>query len=97
MRSTLLCDYTHTSVLFAIILVFVFTVYATSSQIGSFARMHELLTAAAESNPVPGNAHGSYLTMRSKNGIIFGGAYPALCFHNPPPFFTYTHTYKPSI
>jgi len=30
MRSTLLCDYTHTTVLFAIILTFVFTVYATS-------------------------------------------------------------------
>ncbi|KAK7052509.1 urea transporter, partial [Favolaschia claudopus] len=72
MRSTLLCDYTHTTVLFAIILVFVFTVYATSPKIGSPARMHELLTAAAASAPVPGNAHGSYITMRSKNGLIFG-------------------------
>ena len=34
--------------------------------------MHELLTAAADASPVPGNAHGSYLTMRSKNGLIFG-------------------------
>jgi SSS family transporter len=72
MRSTLLCDYTHTTVLFAIILVFVFTVYATSPKIGSPTRMHELLTAASIANPVPGNAHGSYMTMRSKNGLIFG-------------------------
>ncbi|KAF7377971.1 Urea transporter [Mycena sanguinolenta] len=72
MRSTLLCDYTHTTVLFAIILVFVFTVYATSPKIGSPARMHELLTAVASTAPVPGNAHGSYVTMRSKNGLIFG-------------------------
>ncbi|KAK7457086.1 hypothetical protein VKT23_010387 [Stygiomarasmius scandens] len=72
MRSTLLCDYTHTSVLFAIIFVFIFTVYATSPKIGSPARMHELLTAAAQSAPVSGNAHGSYVTMRSKNGLIFG-------------------------
>ncbi|KAJ6480136.1 urea transporter [Mycena sanguinolenta] len=72
MRSTLLCDYTHTTVLFAIILVFVFTVYATSPKIGSPARMHELLTAMASTAPVPGNAHGSYVTMRSKNGLIFG-------------------------
>ncbi|KAJ7910497.1 urea transporter [Mycena leptocephala] len=63
---------THTTVLFAIILVFVFTVYATSPKIGSPARMYELLTAAAEAAPVPGNAHGSYITMRSKNGLIFG-------------------------
>lgn len=34
--------------------------------------MHELLTAAAGATPVPGNAHGSYLTMRSKDGLIFG-------------------------
>jgi len=34
--------------------------------------MHELLTAAALESPVPGNAGGSYVTMRSKNGLIFG-------------------------
>lgn len=72
MRSTLLCDYTHTTVLFAIILTFLFTVYATSPKIGSFSKMHDLLAAAAEKAPVAGNAHGSYLTMRSKNGLIFG-------------------------
>jgi Na+/proline symporter len=72
MRSTLLCDYTHTTVLFAIILTFVFTVYATSPLIGSPAKMHDLLAAAAASKPVLGNAQGSYMTMRSKNGLIFG-------------------------
>lgn len=63
---------THTTVLFAIILVFVFTVYATSDKIGSPSNMHALLTRAAEASPVSGNAHGSYVTMRSKNGLIFG-------------------------
>ncbi|KAF8184798.1 urea transporter [Pholiota molesta] len=72
MRSTLLCDYTHTSVLFVIILTFVFTVYASSDKIGSPQRMHDLLTAASATSPVPGNAHGSYVTIRSKNGLIFG-------------------------
>ncbi|KAJ7621021.1 urea transporter [Roridomyces roridus] len=72
MRSTLLCDYTHTTVLFAIILVFVFTVYATSDKIGSPDKMYELLTAASAAAPVQGNARGSYITMRSKNGLIFG-------------------------
>jgi len=72
MRSTLLCDYTHTTVLFAIILTFVFSVYATNEKIGSPSKMHELLTAASAAAPVSGNAGGSYLTMRSKNGLIFG-------------------------
>jgi len=72
MRATLLCDYSHTTVLFAIIFVFIFTVYATSPKIGSPAKMHELLTLAASQMPVEGNAGKSYLTMRSKNGLIFG-------------------------
>ncbi|KAG6859950.1 hypothetical protein C0995_001386 [Termitomyces sp. Mi166 len=72
MRATLLCDYTHTTVLLAIILTFVFTVYSTSPKIGSIRTMHALLTAASDAAPVPGNAAGSYLTMRSKNGLIFG-------------------------
>jgi urea-proton symporter len=59
-------------VLFAIIFVFMFTVYATSDKIGSISKMHELLVDAATATPVPGNAGGSYLTMRSKNGLIFG-------------------------
>lgn len=63
---------THTSVLFAIIFVFMFTVYATSDKIGSIDKMHELLTKAALETPVSGNAGGSYLTMRSTNGLIFG-------------------------
>ncbi|KAI6129366.1 urea transporter [Pisolithus croceorrhizus] len=72
MRSTLLCDYTHTTVLFAIILTFVFTVYVTSRYIGSISKMHFLLSEASTVAPVAGNAGGSYLTLRSKNGLIFG-------------------------
>jgi hypothetical protein len=34
--------------------------------------MHELLDRATAENPVVGNAGGSYLTMRSKSGLIFG-------------------------
>jgi Na+/proline symporter len=51
---------------------FVFSVYATNEKIGSPLKMHELLTAASTAAPISGNAKGSYLTMRSKNGLIFG-------------------------
>lgn len=34
--------------------------------------MHDLLASAAAETPVSGNAHGSYMTLRSKNGLIFG-------------------------
>ncbi|EKM53290.1 uncharacterized protein PHACADRAFT_197719 [Phanerochaete carnosa HHB-10118-sp] len=72
MRATLLCDYTHTTVLFIIIFIFIFTVYSTSPKIGSISAMHDLLAKASAEAPVSGNAHGSYLTIRSKNGLIFG-------------------------
>ena len=54
-----------------IILVFAFTAYATNEVLGSPKRVYELLVKAAASHPVEGNAGGSYLTMRSKEGAIF--------------------------
>jgi Na+/proline symporter len=47
-------------------------VYSTSEEIGSFSRMHELLSSAAAAAPVQGNEQGSYLTLRSQNGLVFG-------------------------
>jgi Na+/proline symporter len=71
-RASLFADYSHTVVLYALILTFAFTAYATSDKIGSPTRMFELLQEAAVAYPVEGNAGGSYLTMRSLGGGIFG-------------------------
>jgi hypothetical protein len=65
---TLIADYVHTTVLYAIILAFAFVIYATSPKIGSPRAMYELLQQAAEKAPVDGNAGGSYLTMKSRQG-----------------------------
>ena len=54
-----------------ILFVFAFTAYATNEVIGSPKKVFELLVKAAEAHPVEGNAGGSYLTMRSKEGAIF--------------------------
>jgi Na+/proline symporter len=72
MRATLLADYSHTVVLLCIILAFNFVVYATSDQIGSPAKMVELLEAEAITHPIAGNKNGSYLTFDSLHGGIFG-------------------------
>ena len=45
--------------------------YATNKVIGSPGKVWELLNQAAERHPVAGNAGGSYLTMRSKEGAVF--------------------------
>ena len=54
-----------------IILTFAFTAYATNENLGSPARVHDLLVEATRAHPVEGNEQGSYLTMRSKEGAIF--------------------------
>ncbi|KAK9458739.1 uncharacterized protein V1516DRAFT_697433 [Lipomyces oligophaga] len=70
-RATFLTDYVHTVVILVIILVFAFSTYATSSDLGSPGKVYDLLKEASASHPVSGNAEGSYLTMRSKEGAIF--------------------------
>jgi Na+/proline symporter len=72
MRATLIADYSHTLVLYCILIAFALTVYATSPMLGSPAKVWEQLYQASLKAPVAGNAEGSYLTMRSKSGLIFG-------------------------
>lgn len=36
--------------------------------------MYDLLVQAALESPVPGNSGGSYLTMKSNQGMVFGAA-----------------------
>ncbi|RKK09512.1 putative urea active transporter 1 [Fusarium oxysporum f. sp. cepae] len=70
-KATFLTDYVHTVIILVIILIFALTAYATGSELGSPGEVYDALTKAAKSHPVDGNAEGSYLTMRSREGIIF--------------------------
>ncbi|KAL9071401.1 MAG: hypothetical protein Q9161_004260 [Pseudevernia consocians] len=70
-KATFLTDYVHTVMILIIIFIFAFTAYTTNANLGSPSKVYDLLTTAAKHNPVAGNAQGSYLTMRSKEGAIF--------------------------
>jgi len=70
-KATFLTDYVHTVIIFAIILTFAFSAYATNTTIGSPKKVYELLVKAAAQHPVEGNAEGSYLSMQSREGAIF--------------------------
>jgi SSS family transporter len=95
LKATFLTDYVHTSVIFVIILSFLFTVYGTSDVIGSPQKMYELLVQASNRNcsdekinfeakypgeefpsfgicSVKDNEDGSFVTMASLQGLIFG-------------------------
>ncbi|EIN11217.1 hypothetical protein PUNSTDRAFT_141660 [Punctularia strigosozonata HHB-11173 SS5] len=74
LRATFICDYAHTVVIFTIIYLFVFRAYGTAEDIGSPSSMYDLLTEAAKIMPVTGNEHGSYLTMKSNQGLVFAAA-----------------------
>lgn len=49
-----------------------FDAYATNSLIGSPSAMYDLLLKAAVQRPIAGNQDGSYLTLKSNLGLIFG-------------------------
>ncbi len=70
LRATFISDVTHTLFLLVFLLVFLFTVYATSDKIGSPSKMVDLLTATGHEYPISNNYHGSYLTFRSQQGAI---------------------------
>ncbi|KAI0727414.1 Sodium:solute symporter family-domain-containing protein [Fomitopsis betulina] len=71
-KATILTDYTHTIIIYALILTGLFVVYSSSSLIGSADAMFELLKEAAVRAPVANNAGGEYLTMNSQSGILLG-------------------------
>ncbi|KZV72202.1 Na+/solute symporter [Peniophora sp. CONT] len=74
LRATFVCDWSHTCILFVIIYLFIFKAYATSDELGSVGKMYDLLQKAAAAIPVEGNQDGSYLTMKSNQGLVFGAA-----------------------
>lgn len=70
-KATFITDYMHTVVILVVIFLFAFSAYATNAELGSPGKVYDALVAAAKAHPVEGNAEGSYLTMRSKEGGIF--------------------------
>ena len=72
LKATFLSDYVHTSVIYITILSFLFHVYCTSDVIGSPSKMYDLLVQASKEKPVPDNEQGSYVTLASLQGLIFG-------------------------
>jgi Na+/proline symporter len=70
-KATFITDYLHTIVIIVVIFVFAFSAYVSNETLGSPGKVYDLLVAAAKAHPVEGNAEGSYLTMRSREGGIF--------------------------
>ncbi|KAK0523941.1 hypothetical protein OC834_005722 [Tilletia horrida] len=73
LRSTILADYLHTSIIFIIIFILWFRTYTSDPQIGSPRKMWELVIAASERGNGPeGNYLQSLMTVKSIGAIKFG-------------------------
>ncbi|KAJ3559679.1 hypothetical protein NM688_g203 [Phlebia brevispora] len=74
LRATFMCDWAHTIILFIAIYLFLGHTYGSSPEVGSISGLYDLLVEAAKETPVSGNEGGSYLTMKSNQGMVFGAA-----------------------
>ena len=71
-KATILTDYSHIIIIYAMVLAGLFVVYTSNDILGSPDRIYDLLRQQAQLEPVSGNAGGEYLTMRSQNGVLLG-------------------------
>lgn len=72
LKATFMSCYIHTVYIYVVLCMFVIIVYATSPDLGSPGKVWDNLQALAKVTPVEDNLEGSYLTMLSKGGLIFG-------------------------
>ncbi|XP_038876583.1 urea-proton symporter DUR3 [Benincasa hispida] len=87
LKATFLASYIHSVIVHVILVIFVFLVYVSSSQLGSpsvvFDRLMEVASKSRicqepishdgqSCGPVSGNFKGSYATMLSSGGLVFG-------------------------
>lgn len=70
-KATFLTDYMHTFTILIILCYFSVKAW-TFSEVSSISNLFDIVQAAGARNPVAGNEAGSYLTMTSKGGILFG-------------------------
>ncbi|KAL9274076.1 Urea-proton symporter DUR3-like protein [Drosera capensis] len=87
LKATFLASYIHSVIVHVVLVIFVYLVYTASSQLGSPSVVYRRLMEVASRSrvcqdpishvgqacgPVSGNYKGSYITMLSSGGIVFG-------------------------
>lgn len=72
LKATFFADYLNTAFIFCVVLIFVIAIYFINPEIGGIEGMYNKLTRVALTDPVEGNAHGSYLTLASVGALSFG-------------------------
>ncbi|KAF1001598.1 urea-proton symporter DUR3 [Apium graveolens] len=89
LKATFLASYIHSVIVHVVLVIFVYLVYTTSSELGSPGAVYRRIMEVSSKSricqepvshdrfgqscgPVSGNYKGSYLTMMSSGGLVFG-------------------------
>ncbi|GLI71221.1 hypothetical protein VaNZ11_016286 [Volvox africanus] len=72
LKGTVVAEWLNVCIIYLALLIFMFQVYATHKDLGSISKVYQSLRIVEASHPVADNMSGSYVTMFSKSGIIFG-------------------------
>eukprot|EP01024_Parvocaulis_polyphysoides_P012609 TRINITY_DN145_c0_g1_i8.p1 TRINITY_DN145_c0_g1~~TRINITY_DN145_c0_g1_i8.p1 ORF type:complete len:670 (-),score=124.97 TRINITY_DN145_c0_g1_i8:1431-3440(-) len=72
LKATFIASYIHTAIIYVVLCIFMFQVYATNDTLGSITTVYNNLAKVSAAEPVVDNRDGSYLTMLSEGGLIFG-------------------------
>ncbi|GBF99241.1 urea-proton symporter-like [Raphidocelis subcapitata] len=75
LKATYIAAWGHVAVIYIALVIFAFMIYAAPSSpvgLGSIDKVYHNLMRMAEYRPVSGNKEGSFITMLSLDGLIFG-------------------------
>jgi len=72
LRACFISSWAHVAVIYIALCIFMFVIYGNSPDLGSPAKVYNNLRIVEAVRPVKDNMGGSYLTMYSKSGLIFG-------------------------
>lgn len=72
LKATFIASWAHVGIIMIAMCIFMFEIYGTDPMLGSPKRVWENLRVMRIVMPVKGNRVGSYLTMWSESGLIFG-------------------------
>ncbi|GAX77380.1 hypothetical protein CEUSTIGMA_g4826.t1 [Chlamydomonas eustigma] len=72
LKATFMASWVHVTIIYIALIVYTFSIYAVNGDLGSPGKVWDNLTVMAGKVPVDGNRDGSYVTMLSQQGLIFG-------------------------
>jgi len=72
LKATFLADYIHTCIIYIVLCIFAYMIYATYPLLGSPSKVYDNLVEVSKALPISGNKDGSILTILSRGGLIFG-------------------------